>query len=464
VPSVFISYSHTDQSIARRVANRLSADGIDAWLDERELRLGRALEPTIEAQINHCDLVVPIGTTAATQSKWVAKELSFATQRNPPKSVCPLLVERVQADPLFAAHLGLNAMDPYSFEGNLLTLAREVVGGELPEANRSRLLADVRSVASKEPALSILVAACLDGPGLSDTTFETVMSLPYHILDYAINALCDGCADQNRTRVAWHAAYLFKERGAGFYALEKYAKLGEDNVVLDTAIGTKLPSARHTAALRILSLSPEPNDRALASFIFHNSSSLSPPNTETVVQLICYPHRKARDSTVNAALHAITLVPTSGDLRRLWRRWIQGGQFDGVDPEALTRRQAILDLGKVLSIGSQDWHDLTEAFSQRIRRLARTPDRKSIEIAVDYLITAAREHSPLLPDMYQQLRAATGSAEWHDWKDSEEMSIYIDEHLACARGERDRRGAIARYQEIWQTVKDAKRSRATSSS
>ena len=186
MPSVFISYTHADQLIARRVARRLSAYDIDAWLDERELRLGSVLEPSIKDHINDCDLVVPIATAAASQSEWVARELSFATERNPAKSVCPLLVEPVQANPRFAAHLGLNATDPHTFEGKLLTLARAILGGELPEPNRTRLLGDIRSAASEEPALSILVDACLDGPGLSDTNFDIIMGLPHHVY-----RLCD---------------------------------------------------------------------------------------------------------------------------------------------------------------------------------------------------------------------------------------------------------------------------------
>jgi hypothetical protein len=46
--SIFISYTHVDKPIARRVARRLAACGIEASLDERELRLGNALDPTIE--------------------------------------------------------------------------------------------------------------------------------------------------------------------------------------------------------------------------------------------------------------------------------------------------------------------------------------------------------------------------------------------------------------------------------
>ena len=267
----------------------------------------------------------------------------------------------------------------------------------------------------------------------------------------------DGCDDARRTQVARHAAHLFNHRGAGFYALQKYATRGDaDKLVIDVAVGCKLAAVDHSAALQILSSCPGSNDRALASFIFHNSSSLSPESTNTVVRLICYPHRKARDSTVSAAVQAISLAPTSGDLRRMWTRWIEEGQFDGVDKEAVTQRQAIRDLATILGIESADWTHLTDAFSRRIRRLARTPDRKSIQIAVDYLRAAALDRSPLLPVVADQLRAAMGSAEWDHWEDREEMSIYVDELVTCAYGDRDWMGAITRYRESWQVAKDFK--------
>src|SRR5262245_29021929 len=50
-PRLFISYSHTDKSIARRVARRLEAYSVSVWLDERKLQVGDTLSPLIRDHI-----------------------------------------------------------------------------------------------------------------------------------------------------------------------------------------------------------------------------------------------------------------------------------------------------------------------------------------------------------------------------------------------------------------------------
>ncbi len=64
-PKVFISHSHQDKSVARRVARSLRAYGVDAWLDKRELRLGTRLDDAIRSVIRECGIVVVIATRAA---------------------------------------------------------------------------------------------------------------------------------------------------------------------------------------------------------------------------------------------------------------------------------------------------------------------------------------------------------------------------------------------------------------
>src|SRR5262245_54568858 len=64
-PTVFISYTHQDRRVARRVRRRLEAHGIRAWLDERQLRLGSALTPTILRHIEAADVVVVVASAAS---------------------------------------------------------------------------------------------------------------------------------------------------------------------------------------------------------------------------------------------------------------------------------------------------------------------------------------------------------------------------------------------------------------
>src|ERR1041384_1132257 len=90
---VFISHSHQDKIIARRIARRLSAYGIDAWLDERELRIGAVLTPVLQQHIQDAKLVLVVASDAAARSDWVTKEIGFALSQDLPRPICPFFVE-----------------------------------------------------------------------------------------------------------------------------------------------------------------------------------------------------------------------------------------------------------------------------------------------------------------------------------------------------------------------------------
>ena len=455
MPRTFISYSHDDKPIARRVARRLSAYGIAAWLDERELRLGSVLGPTIEARIAECDVVIAIATAAACHSAWVAKELAFAAQQAVPRPVYPLLVEPVQLHPLFAEHVGLDATDRHAFESSILTLAQAVLARDLPAPDRERLLADVRACAREEPAIAILVDACVEGLGLSDTNIDSVMRVPYHVLDYAINALFDGCAAERKRHVAYHAAYTFKLRGAGSYVLGAYARTRPSHdTVITVGVGAKLHPDEHGPALAVLASCLEPDDQALASFIFHNADSLSDANRDVALQMVCYPNRPPRAFTIDAALQALKLERMAGDVMRMWARWIRDGQFDGegdAKPERLIRC-----FGEILDVDAEVWKSLMGELTRRVRRLARTPERAKVDTALDYVTSASREDSPLLAVLSSEIRAAIGSAEWDGWSDRDEMAIYIDEYVSAALGDRDWLKAHDQYKQIWRDVQAGK--------
>jgi hypothetical protein len=114
--------------LARRIVRFLRRYGVDAWLDERELRLGSRLDDAIRSAIRKSDAVVVVATHAAARSQWVAREVAFATDSSPAISVCPVYVDDVIAHPSFAPHLGINARDPYQFADVLVRLAEAFVG------------------------------------------------------------------------------------------------------------------------------------------------------------------------------------------------------------------------------------------------------------------------------------------------------------------------------------------------
>ena len=102
-PTVFLSHSHKDRRVARRLVRRLSAHSIKVWIDERELRLGSALTETLQAQIKAADALLVIASTASAVSKWVGLELECAKEND--KDIIPIFIDPLSTHERFQDHL-----------------------------------------------------------------------------------------------------------------------------------------------------------------------------------------------------------------------------------------------------------------------------------------------------------------------------------------------------------------------
>ena len=191
-PSVFISYSHQDKRIARRIVRRFTAHGINTWIDEEQLRFGSALTTSIRKHIEAADIVIVIATKAAAASKWVAMELGFATDCG--KNIAPLLVESVAEYQLFRNHLGVDITSLHTFEEVLHRLMARLYLQcelELPPPDRAALITGLRDLTKGEPNLAPLINGCLDSENLHHYTTNATFESAFHPLDFALNALFD---------------------------------------------------------------------------------------------------------------------------------------------------------------------------------------------------------------------------------------------------------------------------------
>src|SRR5579859_5861489 len=76
----FVSHVWADKPLAVELQERLSAYGIDAWVDARELTGGSALQPEIEKAIAESDAFLVIFSRETVNSTWVTKEIHHALQ------------------------------------------------------------------------------------------------------------------------------------------------------------------------------------------------------------------------------------------------------------------------------------------------------------------------------------------------------------------------------------------------
>ena len=81
IGKVFISYSHADKRLARRIAKRLEQNGYDIWLDEKEILAGDPLSQSISEAVTTAQVVIFVVSANAVRSKWLKFELNQATGR-----------------------------------------------------------------------------------------------------------------------------------------------------------------------------------------------------------------------------------------------------------------------------------------------------------------------------------------------------------------------------------------------
>ncbi len=84
--AVFLSYAREDSAAAQRIADALRSHGVEAWVDQSELRGGDAWDQKIRRQIKECALFMPIisqGTQARGEG-YFRLEWKLAVERTPP--------------------------------------------------------------------------------------------------------------------------------------------------------------------------------------------------------------------------------------------------------------------------------------------------------------------------------------------------------------------------------------------
>jgi hypothetical protein len=91
MPSVFISYRRADgREFAERIHNDLQAQGIDAWLDVRDMPSGDTFIAQIDRAIERADYFLLVATPQAIESDYCRDEWKKALEKY--KSILPLML------------------------------------------------------------------------------------------------------------------------------------------------------------------------------------------------------------------------------------------------------------------------------------------------------------------------------------------------------------------------------------
>jgi hypothetical protein len=74
LPSVFLSYSHEDRDLAKRIARDLAREKIAVWLDEWEILIGDSITQRVQQGLNQVDFIILLLTARSVGSGWMEKE------------------------------------------------------------------------------------------------------------------------------------------------------------------------------------------------------------------------------------------------------------------------------------------------------------------------------------------------------------------------------------------------------
>jgi hypothetical protein len=147
-PNVFLSHSHVDKRVARRIVRRLTAFGLRVWIDERELRVGATLTTSIRDQIHESDVLLLIVSRDSASSKWVELEVEFA--QGDGKLIVPIFIDATVKPERLQDMLGIDAASPQAFAEVIDRLTHDLFGSfdrAVPPVDRPILTTGLRDLA-----------------------------------------------------------------------------------------------------------------------------------------------------------------------------------------------------------------------------------------------------------------------------------------------------------------------------
>ena len=435
-PTLFLSHSHKDRRVARRLVRRLSAHGIKVWIDERELRLGSTLTESLQDQINAADALLVIASNASAVSKWVGLELECAKEHE--KDIIPLFIDPVAEHECFRDHLGVDATSPQGFADAVYDLMRNLFRSrnlELPSPDLKLLDVELRQIAREEPDLAPLILGCLDSKGLHQDNVNTAYKAAFHPLDETLNTLFDLNPNDS---IAYHLASGFALTGAGTRPLTLWiAKTGDGGLPLASAVGRRIDKTLIPTAIKLLGTCDPPNNQALYQFIHDNADQFDEEQRRSVIRLVTWPVR-TDISNFGDVLGFVALenFPETVEIQQMWGRWITSGAFDK-RPDLLAHHLADAHEKELPGLES-----INEALRSHVRSGLRAGDKQKAVTAVDHIQAAADKGVPVLSALLREAEGVSGTAEWEKWeardpKTADWMRCYVVAHMEEARGDRN---------------------------
>lgn len=90
---VFISYSRRDESVVRRLVDRLAAGGIRVWRDVAEISPGQNWQSEIESAVTSAGAFIWVSSANSASSAWMTRELEAFASHAPGMPLIPVILD-----------------------------------------------------------------------------------------------------------------------------------------------------------------------------------------------------------------------------------------------------------------------------------------------------------------------------------------------------------------------------------
>lgn len=133
-PKAFISHASEDKErFVTEFATRLRAAGVNAWVDEWEIRAGDSLVDKVFAHgIDNADVFIVVLSSTSTAKPWVAEELDAGVIRRIQKGtrIIPVLIDDVVVPPALQ-HLRYSSLASLGLQGVVADIAGTIFGSDV---------------------------------------------------------------------------------------------------------------------------------------------------------------------------------------------------------------------------------------------------------------------------------------------------------------------------------------------
>ncbi|MFX0101021.1 MAG: toll/interleukin-1 receptor domain-containing protein, partial [Candidatus Hodarchaeota archaeon] len=128
-PMIFLSHSSKDKDFARKLEKELSANNIQVWIDEKDIRGGQPIPSKVLEGLAKTDLFIIIISKNSNTSKWVNFELQYMFNRQMKENrtiILPVYLEDCKLPPLIEIFKYFDFRDEKGYKSHLEELINNI--------------------------------------------------------------------------------------------------------------------------------------------------------------------------------------------------------------------------------------------------------------------------------------------------------------------------------------------------